>query len=170
MQLCNLTVRLGGSQLNTVPKLNATPAEILILRALHGDDAVVDIRPTKVDKKIRQEEEWARLSRDYDGGSIFTTAPGEESKSVMANLFPGAMKKLPTTLDEIGLGHLTSPASIKAAKKAAPPIADDEAILNDDDGNDDDGDGHDDDNGEFVDGNQEGAKPLGEPTFPGTDA
>lgn len=116
MQLCNLTLRLNGSQLHTVPKNDCTPAEILILQAIHGADATVDIRPTRFDKKRIQMHEWERLSFDYDRQGSMVSAPGEESRSIMARLFPGVMKKLPTTLKEIGLGHLTSAASIKAAE------------------------------------------------------
>ena len=115
MQLSNLTLRLGGSMLHTVPKFNCTPAEILILQAIHGADATVDIRPTRYDKKIIQSHEWERLAKSYDNPGSMVATPGEESRSVMARLFPGIMKKLPTTLKEIGLGHLLSAASIKAA-------------------------------------------------------
>ena len=114
MQLSNLVLRLGGSQLHTVPITNATPAEILVLQRIHGDDAVTDIRPTKVDKTRRHQSEYERLAHKYDRGSTFQSAPGEESKSIMASLFPGAMKKLPLTLKEIGLGHVMSSASIAA--------------------------------------------------------
>lgn len=126
MQLCDLTLRHGGSLLSSVPKTNVTPAEILILQALHGSDACVDIRPTKFDKKKVQSQEWERLSYDYDRASGMVSTPGEESTSVMRRLFPGAMHKLPTTLKEIGLGHLLSAASIKAAEAglgaAAVPV------------------------------------------------
>lgn len=115
MQLSNLTLRLNGSMLHTVPKFNCTPAEILILQAIHGSDATVDIRPTRFDKKIIQSHEWERLAKSYDSPGSMVATPGEESRSVMVRLFPGIMKKLPTTLKEIGLGHLLSAASIKAA-------------------------------------------------------
>lgn len=118
MQLCNLTLRLGGSLLHTVPVRDATPGEILVLKRIHGDDAVTDVRPTKVDKNRRHEIEWERLSHKYDRGSAFSAQPGEERRSLMETLFPGAVKKLPTTLQEIGLGHLLSPAARKAAAEA----------------------------------------------------
>lgn len=133
MQLCNLELRIGGSMLHTVPKIEATPAEILILKSLHGDDAVVNVRPTRMDKRSH-DFEWDRLSKLYDQGGAMA-APGEESRSVMQRLFPGAVKKLPVALKEIGLGHLMSPASIKAAEAAAPtpapepPVADEEVEL-----------------------------------------
>ena len=125
MQLCNLTLRHDGSMLNTIPITDAMPAEILILQSIHGSDAVVDIRPTRM-ARTRQDEEWQRLADKYDKGSSFTAAPGEEAKSVMRSLFPGAVKKLPVSLKEIGMGHLMSPASIAAAEASAasPPVVD----------------------------------------------
>lgn len=104
MQRANVIVRLAGSLTNTVPKFGVTPAEILILRRIHGgDDAVVDIRPTVFDKTVRQEAEYERLSRIYDGGDGFGGSPDEDRKSLMETLFPGAMKRLPMTLEEIGV-------------------------------------------------------------------
>jgi hypothetical protein len=85
------------------------------LKKIHGDDACVDIRPTTVDANIRQEKEWERLQAAYDRAGGMQSAPGEEHKSIMGTLFPGAMKRLPTTLEEIGLGHLLSEASIASA-------------------------------------------------------
>lgn len=114
MQLCNLTLRHGGSLTSTVMMTNVTPAEILILKRIHGDDATVEIRPTKVDKNRRNDDEWERLALKYDRASTFVSSPGEERKPLMEQLFPGVMKKLPTTLKEVGLGHLLTPAAIKA--------------------------------------------------------
>lgn len=117
MQLVSLILRLGGSVQHTVPKDDVTPGEILILRHIHGEDAVIDIRPTKLDKNRRQEAEWERLSVLYDrSGSIMST-PGEEHRSIMAVLFPGALRKLPTTLEEIGLGELLPPKRRKPAEE-----------------------------------------------------
>lgn len=117
MQLSNLVLRLGGSVLHTVAKTDCTPAEILVLQRIHGDDAVTDIRPTRVDHTRRHQSEYERLQHKYDRASTFVSTPGEEHKQIMASLFPGAMKKLPLTLEEIGLGHLMSEASIAAAER-----------------------------------------------------
>ncbi len=53
MQECNVTVRLGGSMTSTVPLTNVTPAEILVLRRVHGEDSVIDIRPIRTTKTGR---------------------------------------------------------------------------------------------------------------------
>ena len=126
MQLCNLTLRLGGSMLHTVPVVAATPAEILVLKRIHGDDAVVNIRPGKFDKTKRHEDEFERLATKYDRAAS-ASAPGDEAGSIMGQLFPGAIKRLPTTLKEIGLGHILSPASIAAAKLEDAEVKPDDA-------------------------------------------
>lgn len=118
MQCANLTLRLGGSQLHTVPIVDATPAEILVLQRIHGNDAVVDVRPTKTLKSPRHAEIYETLATKYDRAAS-NNAPGEDSKSIMAELFPGAMKKLPTTLKEIGLVGFDRPA----AQTSAEPVA-----------------------------------------------
>lgn len=104
MQRANVIVRLAGSITNTVPKFGVTPAEILILRRIHGGaDAVVDIRPTEFDKKVRQEAEYDRLAQLYDGGDGFGASPDEDRKSIMETMFPGAMKRLPLTFEDAGI-------------------------------------------------------------------
>lgn len=132
MQLANIVLRLGGSLLHTVPIADATPAEILVLQHIHGNDAVVDVRPTRVDKGKRHEAEFDRLATKYDRAAS-ASAPGEDAKSVLATLFPGAMKKLPTTLKEIGLGHVMSVPSISAADAraaaAAIPVPDEDIFT-----------------------------------------
>lgn len=104
MQLCKITLRLGASLLHTVHKVDVTPAEILVLKAIHGQDAVVDIIPTRVDDRRRHDAEFARLAHAYDrGAGTFVSQPGEEDGGVLGKLFPGAVKRLPLTLEEIGI-------------------------------------------------------------------
>jgi hypothetical protein len=106
LQRANVIVRLGGSLTNTVPKLGVTPAEILVLARIHGEDAVVDIRPTGFDKKrSATKQEYERLARLTTAAGGFTDAPGQRRRPQVAHvaLFPGAMKRLPVTLEEIGI-------------------------------------------------------------------
>lgn len=120
MQLANINLRLGGSPMHVVHKQGVTPAEILVLQRIHGSDAVVDVRPTKIDKNRRHAEEFDRLAALYDRGAGVDT-PDTDQKSILKELFPGAMKKLPLTLKEVGFGHVMSPAAIAEmdAKDAA---------------------------------------------------
>jgi len=105
MQVCNCTVRLGGSMLNTVPKKNVTVAEIVVLRAIHGgEDTVVNIQPIKNDKRPHAEE-LQRLIDRYGA-------------KVVTNMFPGAHPKLPVDLVDIGVNRGgEAPKKPKAGKK-----------------------------------------------------
>lgn len=124
MEKANATVRIGGSIQHTVFKIGLTPAEVLILQRINGADAVVDIRPTGVDSKVRQEEEWNRLADEYDSSSAISSRPGEERVGLMSTMFPGAIRKLPTTFAEIGLNLAPLPdAPKKKAKKEKPAKA-----------------------------------------------
>lgn len=105
MQICSATIRLAGSVQNTVFRSDITPAEILVLQAIHGQDAVVDIVPIeKVDRAAAKE--WDRLTQAYDRSGGPDTPDGKEEVSIIARLFPGAIKRLPETLKEIGLEEL----------------------------------------------------------------
>lgn len=120
MQLANVIVRLGGDLNNTVPRRGVTPAEILVLKHIHGSDAVVDVMPAGDDRKLRHEEVFARLSAKYDpSAGAMVGRPGDQPRGVLQELFPGAMKKLPTTLSEIGY-DFGDAASLPAVGQSEP--------------------------------------------------
>jgi hypothetical protein len=116
MQLCNCEIRLNDSAGHTVPKANVTPAEILVLRAIHGDSAVVNITPTKMDKRGNTEE-WDRLQMEYGRSPDGLMDAG--NGALLTQLFPGAMPKLPVTLKDIGMAHLMNP--LRAPEPEAQP-------------------------------------------------
>lgn len=123
MQLCECEVRLNDSAGHTSMKSNVTPAEILILRAIHGDSAVVNIRPTKMDRRPWAQE-WDRLQMLYGraGDGLMDSGNGR----LLESLFPGAQKNLPVALKDIGMGHLMNPLRADAeADKGADAGADD---------------------------------------------
>lgn len=106
MQVCSIDLRLGGSLNHTISKNNVTPAEIVILKAIHGEDAVVNIRPIKMDGR-RNDVELDRLQRLYgrNPSGLMDAGNGD----LIEKLFPGAVKKLPIRLKDIGLGDLMYP-------------------------------------------------------------
>lgn len=73
MKLYSCKVRLGGSVLNEVRKTDVTKAEISILRALHGTDAVSEVLPNGSVARDADEER-TRLESIYLGGSDTTRA------------------------------------------------------------------------------------------------
>lgn len=64
MQLCDITILLNGDRNFAIQKQDVPVAEIVLLRLLHGEEAVQDIRPTRTDTRtLRSERE--RLLRVY---------------------------------------------------------------------------------------------------------
>ena len=104
MQYANVMVALGGDTRNTVPKYTVSAAEIGVLQAIHGTDAVFDVEYVGKDlaldtagkpKSNRQIREDLRLiyggARDGNGNSIFE------------QLFPGVAARVFENLNELGI-------------------------------------------------------------------
>lgn len=90
MQHCRCKVFLDGDRNHEVLMADVTVAEIVVLRAVHGGDAVTDIQPTRM-TKTNHAEEFARLQHRYDRKQV-----------KVAELFPGANPKLPVNMKDIG--------------------------------------------------------------------
>jgi hypothetical protein len=88
MQVCSATVRLGGLLTQTVFKEGLTPAEVIVLRGIHGDDSVVGINVTGSAKNADVGKEKARLVSVY-------------GKPRVEAVFPGARPDLPQTFEQI---------------------------------------------------------------------
>ena len=63
MEICTCLVSIGGDPRHVVPKHSTTPAEIVLLQRLHGNDAVTEIVVTEKDKRSH-EDERDRLALD----------------------------------------------------------------------------------------------------------
>jgi hypothetical protein len=107
MQTASLLLALGGDGTMTVPKYGVTPAEVLLLRAIHGEEAVTDIdiqdgEAKSIDndeKKRTSREERARLFEQY----AKVTPDGGTKLPQLDALFPGVSAKLPETFGELEL-------------------------------------------------------------------
>lgn len=88
MEHANVEIRLAGSLENTVRK-EVTAPEIAVLKAIHGHDAVVNIKKSRT-VSVEQSVERARLEKNYGEVAI-------------ARFFPGVTAKLPSTLAEVGV-------------------------------------------------------------------
>lgn len=98
MQTATISLALGGDTGNTIQKYETTPAEVAVLRVIHGDDAVFDIEPGEnVGRTNRAELERLRTAyglRQPDGSS---RAPAVDQ------LFPGAAARVFDTFAELEL-------------------------------------------------------------------
>lgn len=113
MELANILLALGGDRNNTVPKERVTPAEIAVLTAIHGLDAVFDIVPTgeTISRSFREERE--RLMMSYP-------AKNEDNNLIVLQVYPGSSPILHTTIESLGLDEtLFKPT--EHAKPAAKP-------------------------------------------------
>lgn len=104
MQLCSCVVRHAGSLTMTVVKENVTPPEAVLLRHIHGPDAVQHLVAHRMTTRARREE-WLRLADIY-------------GPAVLAEAWPGVMahNRLPATLQEAG---------IPEGEPLTPPVDDD---------------------------------------------
>ena len=69
MKLYSCKVRLHGDVRDEVRKDNVTQAEITVLRRIHGDDAVLEIRSAGATDR-NEAEERDRLNQFYGEGTI----------------------------------------------------------------------------------------------------
>lgn len=121
MRSYNCLVNVGKEHLTTVQKLGTTAAEILVLRAIHGEDAVLDIRKGKMDKRAHAEE-YARLQGLY-GGTKVRIGDDETASNVpvLVSLFgPAGASHLPVELPEDkALPFIDEKVEAKAEAEAA---------------------------------------------------
>lgn len=119
MQTANILLAIGGDKGNTVPKYRVSAAEIALLRAIHGDEAVFDVEPLDlpaVDEEgevLTNRDELQRLKRAYQAAKI-------DGKLVAEMLYPGAAARVFETLGELGLPeeYFKPVAHAKAIKEA----------------------------------------------------
>lgn len=95
MQICSCKVRLAGSLNMQIPKARVSVAEIAVLQAVHGQDAVTDIKPLRMTKESHAAE-VDRLKLFY----------GPE---IIKHLFPGLSPRLPVKLADVGLSSDGAP-------------------------------------------------------------
>ncbi|MCH4543131.1 hypothetical protein [Ochrobactrum sp. A-1] len=110
MDVCNAMLALGGDRGNTVPKYGITAAEIAVLQAIHGDEAVTDIEVIG-DVERSNRDELARLRQAYG-----RARPEGSDVSHVDTLFPGAAARVFDTVDELELDEIF----FKAEKRAVP--------------------------------------------------
>lgn len=115
MQTAHCLLSLGGDHGNQVMKWGVTVAEIAVLRAIHGDEAVTEVEP-HADVKRSHREERMRLIGIYGGAKTNDGDP----KPIVESMFPGIAARVFENLHELDLPESFFKATGRL--KAAPAI------------------------------------------------
>lgn len=100
MQNCSCIVRIGGNVHHEVFKADVSVPEIALLRAIHGNDGVVQVKPTRM-TKTPHATELLRLRGIYG-----TDKAGDE---LITKLWPGLSPRLPVSLKDIAVEEAEPP-------------------------------------------------------------
>jgi hypothetical protein len=115
MQIANVLLSLGGDHGNQIMKHAVTAAEIAVLRAIHGDDAVQEVEPTgDVTRTHRAERE--RLL------NIYGQAKTDDQKPIVESMFPGIAARVFEKLHELDLPDSFFKATGRLKAPVAEPI------------------------------------------------
>lgn len=113
MELANCIVALGGDTQNTVPKFSVTPAEVALLLAIHGDQAVSEIEVTGTVER-RNTEEADRLLQHYP-------ARDESGNLLLQVVYPGRQPILHQTFADLQLPDHFFAVTERAVPADEPP-------------------------------------------------
>ena len=112
MQTYDCHVRLGNTTTSEVPKAGITASEIMVLRSIHGPDAVVRVSPAGAlpESPATHNDERARLRGMYERG--------EHQKGMIARLFGPDHIMLPLTLNPVDEKAAAEAVAAKEASEA----------------------------------------------------
>jgi hypothetical protein len=96
MQVVDLDVAIGGDVRMVVRKQNVSIAELVVLQAIHGKDAVANVRVVGQAVGFDPVSERERLARLYDNSQ-------NDAQPKVHALFPGVAPQLPMKLSEVAL-------------------------------------------------------------------
>lgn len=97
MQYGKFEIQLGGQMTNTIIRDYMTPAEVEIMRVMHGPESIHPIHITETKRGVTNEDEVERLRARFKS---------KNSQAAFNSLYPGAYPKLPSLFSEIGLSKM----------------------------------------------------------------
>lgn len=119
MEIANCMLRIASDSAHIVKKIDVTPAEVVILRALHGAGAVFSIeiqglssegkdtgkrshsweRARLINKYQRAPGALQNLESSFNGGSPDQFSPGH--RTIVTTIFPGLNPVLPVKFSDV---------------------------------------------------------------------
>lgn len=114
MEIANCMVAIAGDHGHTVPKYDVTPSEVAVLRAIHGEDAVFDLRPLgEADRTGKAEIDRLRFE--------YRTATDGDDNRIVDQLFPGAGARAIATFADLELPENLYAATGRVSAAVAAP-------------------------------------------------
>lgn len=125
METANIMLNIGGEGSAVIAKYGVTPAEVAVLRVLHGDDAVSDI-DVLIGEAVNENggarthrQEIARLNEVYSRPQ----PEGGKRAPAVDMLFPGAAARVFEAFEELELpAELFKPTERATAKPKQDPL------------------------------------------------
>jgi len=125
MQQANIMLALGGNLGQTIPKFGVTPAEVAVLREIHGNASVFDIQPLDEEIERTSREERSRLLE------IYGKPPGSREMSAVEVLFPGAAARVYEGFDELEIDESFFKATGRVKPKKAQAASEPDEVEDD---------------------------------------
>lgn len=136
MQFAKFEIQIGGEMTNTVVRDGISPAEYLIMQALHGDHSLTPIAITS-ERNVQVTEEMDRLRQRFNtknsSAALNAVFPGARPVNVPVNFadvglvdIPHAEDAVAEDLEESGMSPEDARAVIAATNKR---VADEEAAA-----------------------------------------
>lgn len=125
METANILLDIGEDGTTILSKSRVTPAEVAVLRVIHGEDAVTEIEvlaeeaTTPEGNKRTHRQEIARLMEVYGKP---TPEGGREARAV-TTLFPGAAARVFETFEELELPDDHFKTKTRATSAKPEPFA-----------------------------------------------
>lgn len=120
MQFINGLLALGGDMRNTVPLVEMSVAEVHLLRAIHGHEAVHDVAPIDGERDVAPRAEIARLVEKYP-------AKDEDGRQIAEKVFAGGAASVPMEVADLDLPEssfrVTQRVAVPAPKRKRKPAA-----------------------------------------------
>lgn len=125
METANILLDVGSDGTSILVKSNVTPAEVAVLRVIHGSDAVTEIEVlpgeamTPDGKKRTHRQEIARLMEVYGK----PTPEGGREAPAVSRLFPGAAARVFEAFEELELDESQFKAATRSTAARPEPFA-----------------------------------------------
>lgn len=95
VKLFDASLRHGGVLTHEVPLIGVTDKEIALLRHMHGQDSVVNVKPLNKERELSEREELLRLARKYAN-----TADPMSGALMVQKAFSVTLNEFPSWLEE----------------------------------------------------------------------